>query len=133
MSNKSCSNALLLAAKTKLLTAQYLLHRNFSLQPSSSLLDQQCVACEQSTWFHLSPVELARDAVKILWKLSDHKSVRHSDAHGVPCLPWHILLTLLEGLHVTAQLHALHCVMGEAYHYAREGAMLAKSLHLQGW
>ena len=135
MSDKSGSDVLLLAAKAKLLTARYLLHRNFDLQPSAvNLLNEKSGSQEQSKWFHLSPVELAGDAVKILWKLSDHKSVRHHNAdHSIPCMPWHILFTLLEALHMTAKLHTLHCVMGEAYHYAREGAMLAKSLHLRGW
>ena len=88
---------------------------------------------ESTTAFHLSPLELAIDAVKLLWHLSDRKQILHADKVSSSWLKWNILLTQLKGLHMVAHLLSQQNLMGEAYCYAREGAMLAKAMHLRGW
>lgn len=127
-------HSLLVCAKAKLLASDYLLHRTFDLKPSESLLAHCPTSCDQSDSFYLTALELAVDAVKLLWRLSDHRHVRNT-AGTMSCnvLAWNILLTLLKGLRFTVRVQCHHNLMLEASYYAREGAMLAKSLHLKGW
>jgi len=131
LSDKSLE-ASLLCAKAKLLASEYLLCRNFDLKSPALLLSAQC--SEQADVFRLTAVELAMDAVKLLWRLSDRKHVLEG-SNKVSCswLTWTILLTLLRGLHMVAEVLCQHSLMSEAYCYAREGAMLAKAMHLKAW
>lgn len=46
---------------------------------------------------------------------------------------WDILIGLMSSLRSVAQLYLEQGIMKEAYHYAREGAMLARGLLLPGW
>lgn len=134
LSGKS-THSLLVCAKAKLLASEYLLHRTFDLKPCKSLLAHQPASCDQSDSFHFSAVELAVDAVKLLWRLPWHAKQVLNTGASVTCdvHAWDILLTLLKGLHFTVRLQCQHNMMLEASYYAREGAMLAKSLHLRGW
>lgn len=132
LSGKS-SDSLLLCARAKLLASRYLLHKDFQLKPSRELLAGGCGQSESPAAFHLSPLELAIDAVKLLWHLSDRKRILHADKVSGSCLKWNILLTQLQGLHMVAHLLSQQNLMSEAYCYAREGAMLAKAMHLRGW
>lgn len=127
------THSLLVCAKAKLLVSEYMLHRTFDLKPYTSLLAHQ-PASDQSDCFHLSAVELAVDAVKLLWRLSDHRHVQSSaDEVSSNVLAWNIMLTLLRGLRFTVRLQCQQNMMLEASYYAREGAMLCKSLRLRGW
>lgn len=125
----------LVCAKAKLLASEYLLHRNFDLKPSKRLLTQQPTPHgDQPDCFHLTATELAIDAVKLLWRLSAHKSVRESeDVSSCSWSAWGILPTLLKALHFTARLLSQHNFMDKAYNCARDGAMFVKTLHLRDW
>lgn len=80
------------------------------------------------------------DAVKLLMKLAERYSVQEvADEAGsgfhLTCngLAWRILLLRLEALRTVGHLHCLHGLVEDAYHYAKEGVMLARTLCLQGW
>ena len=145
------TDSLLLCAKAKLLTCEYLLYSTLDLKPSSSLLRElkevSPPSASSSDTFHLLPLELAMDAVKLLWQLANHRSVQNKgkndslsidmstsrDQLSCDGMAWSVLLTLLRGLQTTARLHILQGLMAEAYYYSREGAMLARTLQLHGW
>ena len=46
---------------------------------------------------------------------------------------WEILVGLLSALKKVARLHLLQGNVKQAYYYAKEGAMLARTMLLQGW
>ena len=58
--------------KAKLLASEYLLQKTFDLKPSKSLLSHRPSWCESDS-AHLTAVELAVDAVKLLWQLWDRE------------------------------------------------------------
>ena len=115
----------LLCAKAKLLASEYLLQRTFDVKPSESLLSHRPSWCESDS-AHLTAVELAVDAVKLLWHLYDRRQPHCSGSLS-------ILLTLLVAVQFTVRLQWLLDMSLAASYYAREGAMLAKRLFLRGW
>lgn len=135
------ADSLFLCAKAKLLACECLLHRTFDLKPSKSLLADGCGSNSTDRHppaFSLTPAELAVDSVKLLWDLAEHKSVRESASGGgsrfsCDVQAWNVSLCLLRALHTLGHLQYLHGDMKDALYYAREGAMLAKTLYLQGW
>ena len=122
-----------LCAKTKLLVSEYLLQRTFDLKPSKSLLSHRPSWCESDS-AHLTAVELAVDAVKLLWHLCDRRCFEDI-AGSVSCSvrAWYIRLTLLMAIRFTVRLQWQLDMSLAASYYAREGAILAKGLFLHGW
>lgn len=76
-------------------------------------------------------MELAVDAVKLLWQLCDRQSVEDRVSSNV--LAWSVLLALLQAVYFTVRLQWQLDLTLAASYYAREGAVLTKSLHLRGW
>lgn len=145
---RSSPDALFICAKAKLITCHYLLRNTSDPKSPSAFLQElsegRPPAKQNMDTFHLEPAELAVDAIKLLWRLADHKNMQCEKAQeeNVPpgqkqlssdALSWRILLSLLEALRTASHLYCLQGLMGEAYYYAREGAMLSKALQLHGW
>ena len=120
------ANSLFVMAKAKLLACRFLLHRTSDLKSSKSLLQGRKDQCE--TGFTLTPVELAVDSVKVLWDLLEHYKLKSGYV-----MVWSVLLSLLKALHTLGHLQYLHGDVKDALYYGREGAMLARTLHLKGW
>lgn len=75
------------------------------------------------------------DATKLLWRQAHHDGAVKD---GVPfscssSSAWLVLWSLLRALLSTSRLCCLQGLMDKAWHYARDGARLAKDLHLQHW
>lgn len=83
-------------------------------------------------------------AVKTLISLTEHCStgvraregkeeVGEAEVLSSDSQSWFVLVSLLEGLLLLAQLHLLRGAMREALYYAREGANLAMRMTLGAW
>jgi hypothetical protein len=111
------------------MTSQYMLRRTFGIKPAKSFLRQRPAPVEQCS-FHLTPVELAVDAVKLLWKLYGQASVQETSAR---VHAWTRLINLLSAVEFAVELQCELDMTQTASCYAREGVMLARTLYLREW
>ena len=135
-----CRKGLVVVAKAKLLSSHLLLLHS---SPTSTTSHTPPSSQQAHPTLSLTPIELALDAVKLLWRIFDLKTsgdvqmgvavsgVTPTGMNRVEA--WFVLLSLLNSMKTVCDLHMLQGDMEKAFYYAREGAMLARTLQLAGW
>lgn len=126
-----CPQAMIIAATTRQLSSELLLHA-----PDTSS-DSPPTTRSESVWMQ-TPVELAQDAMKLLWKMLDgYKSQIKSDSAHIGMLAysnvWEVLLSLLRVIKWVCHLYMQQGCVEKAFNFLREALMVTKTLRLGSW
>ena len=113
------------------------------LKPTEELIEyiltESSVPCEPLP-LRLTPIDLAADASKVFRSLAvsqdvwvDHTHAEGGVALSVGVSAWEVRVGLLSSLETLGRLYLEAGASREAFCYAREGVMAAKTLLLKGW